>query len=144
MLVSIASILINYLAAWSLTRHTALGHAGLALATSGVSLFASLALFWILRGRMRGIHGRALVASTLKIGLASLVMGGAVMLVSAGTHNWLGVSRLQRLVELAVSIPLGVAVFGAVCRTLGVAELETATRALLSPLARRRTGLSQS
>jgi len=49
MLVSIASIAINFLAAWSLTHYTRLGHAGLALATSGVSLFASVALFWILR-----------------------------------------------------------------------------------------------
>ena len=138
MLVSLASILINYLVAWSMTRHTGLGHAGLALATSGVSLFASAALFWILRERMGGIHGRALLRSTLKIGLASGVMAAAIALASTGIQGWLGVSRLARLVELAISIPLGVAVFGAVCRVLRVAELETAGRALVEPLLRWR------
>jgi putative peptidoglycan lipid II flippase len=142
MLVSIASILINYLAAWSMTRHTTLGHAGLALATSGVSLFASLALFWILKERMGGIHGRALLSSTLKIGLASAVMGGMLLLISAGTHSWLGLSRLARLLDLAVSIPPGVAVFGATCRLLRVAELETAGRALTAPLTRWRSANS--
>ncbi|MGC9971684.1 MAG: murein biosynthesis integral membrane protein MurJ [Bryobacteraceae bacterium] len=138
MLVSIASIVINYLVAWSMTRHTSLGHAGLALATSGVALFASVALFWILRGRMGGIHGRALLRSTLKIGLASAIMGGAIALASTGIQGWLGVSRLARLAELAISIPLGVAVFGTVCRVLRVAELETAGRALIEPLLRWR------
>ena len=138
MLVSIASIAINFLAAWSLTHYTRLGHAGLALATSGVSLFASVALFWILRERIAGIHGRALLRSTWKIALASAVMGAAIALASSGIQGWLGVSRLARLVELGVAIPLGVAVFGAVCRALRVAELETAGRALVEPLARWR------
>jgi putative peptidoglycan lipid II flippase len=138
MLVSIASIAINFLVAWSLTHHTRLGHAGLALATSGVSLFASVALFWTLRERIAGIHGRALLRSAWKIGLASAVMGAAIALASGGIQGWLGVSRLARLVELGVAIPLGVAVFGAVCRVLRVAELETAGRALVEPLARWR------
>jgi putative peptidoglycan lipid II flippase len=138
MLVSIASIVINYLVAWTMTRHTKMGHAGLALATSGVALFASVALFWILKERMGGIHGRALLRSTLKIGLASAIMGGAIALASTGIQGWLGVSRLARLAELAISIPLGVAVFGTACRILRVAELETAGRALIEPLVRWR------
>jgi putative peptidoglycan lipid II flippase len=138
MLVSIASIAINFAVAWSLTHYTRLGHAGLALATSGVSLFASVALFWILRERIAGIHGRDLLRSTWKIGLASAVMGAVIALASTGIQGWLGVSRLARLVELGVAIPLGVAVFGAACRALRVAELETAGRALVEPLARWR------
>jgi putative peptidoglycan lipid II flippase len=74
MLVSMASILINYLAAYSLTRWTTLRHAGLALATSGVALFGAIVLFGVLRSRLGGIHGRKLLKSTLKIGLASLIM----------------------------------------------------------------------
>ena len=69
MLVSIASILINYLAAYSLTRWTKLGHAGLALATSGVALFGAVVLFGVLRSRLGGIHVRRLLKSTLKIGV---------------------------------------------------------------------------
>jgi putative peptidoglycan lipid II flippase len=139
-LVSIVSILINFGVAWTLTHETSLGHAGLALATSGVSIFAALVLFWLIRERLGGIHGRALLASTLKIGLAALVMGAAVLLCRNGLQDWLGFTRFARLIELAVCIPLGVAVFGGLCRMFRVAELETASRALIAPLARWRAG----
>jgi hypothetical protein len=51
-------------------------------------------------------------------------------------EGWLGVGRLGRLVDLAVSIPLGMLVFYAGCRILRVSELELAARALRNPLAR--------
>jgi putative peptidoglycan lipid II flippase len=140
MLVSLASILINYLAAYSLTRWTTLGHAGLALATSGVALFGAVVLFWALRSRLAGIHGRRLLKSTLKIGLASLIMGVAIRASDIGFADWLGVSRLGRLVDLAISIPVGLAVFWAVCRVTKVPELESAGRALIAPLARAGAG----
>jgi putative peptidoglycan lipid II flippase len=136
MLVSLASILINYLAAYSLMRWTGLGPAGLALTTSGVALFASIALFLTLRARLGGIYGRQLWKSTVKIGLASLVMGAAIAATSRGLGNWLGVSRLARLADLAVSIPVGVGVYWAACRLARLPELETAGRALVAPLAR--------
>jgi len=137
MLVSMASIAINWGVAWTMTRRFGLGHAGLALATSVVSLFASVALFGAMRRRLGGIHGRALLRSTLKIALAAAVMAAVVALSRYGIRDWMGVSRLERAVELAVSIPLGVAVFAGVCRAAGVEELETAWRALMGPLMRR-------
>jgi putative peptidoglycan lipid II flippase len=136
MLVSLASILINYLVAFSLMRWTTLGHAGLALATSGVALFAAVALFWTLRERLGGIYGRRLFQSTCKIALASVAMGVAIEIASKGLEGWLGVSRLARLADLAVSIPVGAAVFWAACRAAKVPELESAGRALVAPLAR--------
>jgi putative peptidoglycan lipid II flippase len=135
-LVSLASILINFLVALTMLRLTRLGHAGLAVATSGVALFASITLFTVLRGRVRSIPGRKLLLSLLKITLASLVMGGAVALASNSIETWLGVTRWARLVELAISIPLGVAVFLGMCRAVKVEELEAAVRALPAPLAR--------
>ncbi len=138
MLVSMASILINYLAAYSLTRWTTLGHAGLALATSGVALFGAVVLFGVMRSRLGGIHGRKLLKSTLKIGLASLIMGVAIKASNIGFADWLGISRLGRLADLAVSIPVGTAVFWAVCRVVRVPELESAGRALIAPLVEGR------
>ncbi len=138
MLVSIASILINYLAAYSLTRWTKLGHAGLALATSGVALFGAVVLFAVLRSRLGGIHGRRLLKSMLKIALASLIMGVAIKASNIGFADWLGVSRLGRLTDVAVSIPVGTAVFWAVCRVARVPELESAGRALIAPLVEGR------
>jgi putative peptidoglycan lipid II flippase len=139
MLVSAASIGINYLAAWGLTRHEHMGQAGLALATSAVALFGSVTLFWILRGRLGGINGRALVNNVARICCACAVMAGAVALSTHAIGSWLGVSRLARLADLAVSIPLGIAVFCACCRAANVTELEEAGRLLGSPLAKWRS-----
>jgi hypothetical protein len=41
------------------------------------------------------------------------------------------------LIDLAISIPLGLLIFYAACRILRVSELELAARALADPLARR-------
>jgi putative peptidoglycan lipid II flippase len=142
MLVSLCSILINYGAASAMVRTGTLGHAGLALATSLVALFNFVALFWILRNRIGGIHGRALLRSVVQIVFASAVMGLAVTLSSRGIQAFLGERRLGHLADLAISIPIGVAAFYGVCKALKVAELDVAGRALISPaiqrLARRR------
>ena len=60
-------------------------------------------------------------------------MGGAVWFSSHGFQQWLGVSKLGRLVDLAISIPFGLIVFYGACRILRVAELDLATRALVEP-----------
>ncbi len=138
MLVSLGSILVNYVVAVTLTRWAGWGHTGLALATSAVTLFSSVALFWILRNRISGIHGRALAASIAKISLAAAIMGAAVAFASHTAGAWIGVSRLARLANLAVSVPLGIGVFYLVCRLIKVAEMEAAVRALSVPLARLR------
>jgi putative peptidoglycan lipid II flippase len=137
MLVSLLSIVVNYFTASLLFRHSGLGHAGLALSTAAVATFGGVALFVILRNRIGGIYGRNLIDSVWKIVAASAVMGAAVLLSSHGIEGWLGVSRLGRLVDLAVSIPLGLLVFYAACRALHVSELDLAARALADPIGRR-------
>jgi putative peptidoglycan lipid II flippase len=135
MLVSLASILINYGVAEAMVRSRTLGHAGLAIATSAVAVFGFAALLWILRQRIGGIHGRAMMKSVIEILFASAVMGAAVWLSSHAVALWLGMSRLARLADLAVSIPLGAAAYYAVCRMVRVPELEMAAAALIAPLA---------
>lgn len=137
MIVSLVSIAVNYFTASLLFGHSSLGHAGLALSTAAVATFGGVALFVILRKRVGGIYGRNLMDSVWKIVVASAVMGAAVLLSSHWIEGWLGADRLGRLVDLAVSIPLGLLVFYAACRALRVSELELATRALVNPLARR-------
>jgi len=137
MIVSLVSIGVNYITASVLLRNTSLSHAGLALSTSAVAIFGSVALFAILRSRIGGVYGRNLASSIWKITLASAVMGGAVFLSSRGIQAWLGISRLGRLVDLAISIPVGLLVFYSACRLLQVTELDLATRALAGPILRR-------
>ncbi len=137
MLVSIGSIAVNYASASTMIRLAGLRHAGLALSTSAVALFGFVILFAILRSRIGGIEGRALVAQLGKVSAASLAMAGVVALSSHAMAASLGVSRLARLADLALSIPLGLAVYYGVCRALGVSDIDMAVRAFTAPLRRR-------
>ncbi|MCS6954236.1 MAG: murein biosynthesis integral membrane protein MurJ [Bryobacteraceae bacterium] len=129
MWVSVGSIAVNYVVASTMVNRGWLGHAGLALATSAVALFGFLTLFWILRGRLRGIDGHRLAWSVVRISAASAVMGQVVDAARAGLEGWLGVSRMARLLNLAACIPLGVLCFWALCRIAEVPELDSAHRA---------------
>jgi putative peptidoglycan lipid II flippase len=137
MLVSLGSILVNYAAASTMIRVAGLGHAGLALSTSAVALFGFAILFLILRARIGGIHGRELGAQLAKVGAASLAMAAAVALSSHLAETYVGVSQWARLADLAVSIPLGLAVYYGVCRGLGVTDIDMAVRAFTAPIRRR-------
>ena len=137
MIVSVISILINYFTAVALIRYAGFGHAGLALATSAVALFGFVVLFAILRARIGGLYGRELAMGFAKVAVASAAMGGAVFLASRQMERWLGVSQMARRADLAVSMPLGVAVFYLVCRSMGVTDLDMAFQAVLAPLKRR-------
>lgn len=137
MYVSLASIFINIAAASSMVKLAGLGHLGLALSTSSVALFGSAVLFLVLRSRLQRIYGRQLFSSVWKIIIASLVMGAVCLVSSRSLQMGLGISKIARLADVAVSVSLGAAVFYAVCRTLRVAELEGAMNAVVLPLGRR-------
>jgi len=137
MIVSILSIAVNYATAATMLQAIGLGHAGLALSTSAVAIFGAVALFIILRNRIGGIYGRDLLNSVWRITAASLTMGGVVWTSSRFMQLWLGQSALAHLADLAVSIPLGLAVLYGACRLLRVSELELATRSIVNPLRRR-------
>jgi putative peptidoglycan lipid II flippase len=136
MIVSLVSIGINYASASTMLKVAGLGHAGLALSTSVVALVNFLALLWAIRGRIGGIHGRSLLLSTLKITAASALMGAICFASSHLFRGWLGVGKFARLADLAVSIPLGLAVFYAAARALRITELEAAAAAIAAPLRR--------
>jgi putative peptidoglycan lipid II flippase len=129
MVISLCSILINYLVASNMIHLGGLRHAGLALSTSLVALFNFLALFWILRKRINGIYGRNLLSSLLKTIAASAAMGALVFLSSRSIAAWLGIGRWGRLADLAVSLPLGLVVYYAAARLLKISELDLATQA---------------
>lgn len=137
MLVSLASIAVNLAAASSMVKLAGLGHLGLALSTSAVALFGSVALFLLLRKRIHRMEGHALASSITKILIASAAMGAICYLSSRGIHLKLGDRKLAQVVDLAISVPLGTAVYYVLCRALRVAELEAAWRALAAPLTRR-------
>ena len=128
MLVSVASIVLNYFAASYMSAW--FGFAGLALSTSATALFGAIVLFLLLRQRTQGVYGRDLMSSTLRIVAASVAMGVVVYASNAWITGHLPARRLTYLADLAVSVPLGVAVFYAACRALRVSELGLVARAI--------------
>ena len=140
MAVSLSSVLINFTVAYSVVQFAGFGHAGLALSTSTVAIFSSVALFIIMRKRIGGIYGRNLWRSFSRVTLASAVMGTVVWGTSHFIRATLGIGKAAQLLNLAIAIPLGIAVLWFACRALRIAELETAMNALAGPL-RRRMGM---
>jgi putative peptidoglycan lipid II flippase len=134
MLVSVASIAVNFAAAYGCVKWGGMGHAGLALSTAAVALFGAAVLLVLLNRRIGGIGLRKLVAGAVRIAAASALMGVVCRLSSAAMHAAAGAGRLGRLADVAVSIPLGAAVFYAAARALRVEELEAVRAACYTAL----------
>jgi len=129
-LVSVASIAMNLAAAYGLVRWARMGHAGLALSTSVVALAGAAALFALLRRRVAGLHGRTLAVTAAKISAAAALMGVVCRMSSAAIQAAAGGGRRGHLADVAVSIPLGVAVFYAAARALCIEEIEAVRKAI--------------
>ncbi len=131
MLVSLGSVIVNYALARTMVDVFHLGHAGLAISTSGIALFSSVTLFLLMRRRMGGLYGRLLWASLSKALAATLAMGIVVWLIVRAMGG------MPFLAQLGAAIPAGAIVFYLTARTLGVDELTMATDAMAGPLKRR-------
>jgi putative peptidoglycan lipid II flippase len=136
MYVSLSSIVINFAVSWLMITYTQFGHAGLALSTSVVALVNFVVLFAILRGRIGGIHGRSLFSNFVKVCVGSATMGLVVFFTNRFMISMVGSGLRGRLLDLLVSICLGLAVFYGVCRFLKVDALDLALRAAAGPLGR--------
>ncbi len=137
MLVSLCSIAVNYATANTMIRLAGLGHAGLALSTSAVALFGFFVLLLVMRRRIHGVNGGALLSSFLKITAASAVMSAVCWTVSYFLLRSLGHSRVAHLATLAIAVPLGGICFYFGCRLFKVTELDAARDAFAAPLMRR-------
>jgi putative peptidoglycan lipid II flippase len=122
--VSVASIAVNFAAAYGMVKWVGIGHAGLALSTASVAVFGAVVLLAVLQRRLAGIGLRKLAGSAAKITVSAVLMGAACKLSSVLVHSAMGAHRHAPLVDVAISIPLGVAVFYAAARLWGIEELE--------------------
>lgn len=137
MVISFSSILINLGTALVMIRYTDFGHASLALSTSAVAIFSSVALFAVMRKRVGGIYGRNLWRSFTQIVIASAVMAAVVWMSSHYIIGYGGTAKAARLADLVISIPLGLVVLYLCCRTMNVPEMNLAITSLAGPLSRR-------
>jgi putative peptidoglycan lipid II flippase len=124
MLVSMASVAVNFAASYGMVKWAGIGHAGLALSTASVAVFGALVLLAVLQRRLAGIGLRKLASSGGKIAVSAALMGAVCKLSSWLVHAAMGARSHVALVDVAISIPLGVAVFYGTARAWHVEELE--------------------
>ncbi len=141
MWVSLSSIVTNFAVAYTMVKVYNVGFWGLALSTSVVATVSFLVLFVVIRNRLQGVFGRRLFRSFLRICGAAAVMGLVCWLSSSAITASLGTRKLAYLVDVAVSVPLGLLAYAAACHLLGVAEIEAARHAVADPLKRILKGV---
>jgi putative peptidoglycan lipid II flippase len=126
MVVSVASMVLNFGLSWIFMEWLHLGHAGLALSISLIAIFTALALFELLRRRVGGIDGRRILSSAGRTCAASALM--AVTCLAAQRLH------LRHAWNVLVSVPLGTAVFYFAARVMRVPELEAVRAACYTAL----------
>jgi putative peptidoglycan lipid II flippase len=131
MMASLLSIVINYAVSKFTVDYLNIGHIGLALSISAVSIVNFALLFFFMRRRLNGIEGRALFSTFGKVTMAAAAMGAICWRVSHLIENNLGLDRLMaRLINVSASIAVGVVVFCLAAWLLKVYELTQLTGAL--------------
>jgi putative peptidoglycan lipid II flippase len=138
MFVSLAAVLVNGVAAFVMVRIAGYGHAGLALSASIVSTFSALALLFLLRPKIGGLHGRELLSGLAKIVVAASAMGVFCRGVVMASHALLGAGALARVADVIAGVPAGALSFYGIAAALKVPELANARAQVLRKL--RRAG----
>jgi putative peptidoglycan lipid II flippase len=123
MLVTLASVLVNAAGAYTMVNVLHLGHAGLALSLSLVSIFNVITLMALIRPRIGGIRGPEIALSFGKIALAAALMGLVCVLVVRSSPS--------RALHVLLGIPAGVAAFYAAASALHVPELAETRETIL-------------
>ncbi len=136
-ILGVIGMAVNILAMYALIGP--LAHGGLALATSIAAVVNMLLLFYKLRQRLGQMDGGAILRTTLKSFMASLLMAGVVWVWSEWLIQLIGVSKLPSLIVLLTGTAIGAAVFAGVAKLLKMEEFAQVMRLmnLKNPFARR-------
>ena len=136
MIIALCSILVNVAASYGFKiilvnygvtpeNPSGFGHVGVALATSSVALVNFFALALLMRRKIEGINGREIIASFLKIAVASAAMAAVCYASYYFLHRQFEARAfLFRIIEAIVPIALGGFVFFAAAKLLRVGEID--------------------
>lgn len=128
MLASVLSIVTYYIVASLSVRYFDFGHRGLALGIAAVAIVNSLFLLFFMWRKLGEIEGRSLLSSFSKVTLAAVVMGAICWLVSQQVESMFGTTSLKaRVLDVGVSVGLGMGVFFLIARLLRVGEITQLT-----------------
>jgi len=136
--VSLCTIALNIILNYLFIFRFGFDHRSLALSTS-CTLTANFTALFIILNRRVGNFGIGVIASVfIRITIASLLMGAACWWMSEQTATWLGTDTLlASLMQVGVSIALGLVVLYIACRLLRVREMDDAMRAVSERILRR-------
>jgi putative peptidoglycan lipid II flippase len=123
--VSVATVLLNAILNIVLVRW--IGYPGLACGTAFASLFNGALLLWLLRARLGGLDGRRMLVASVKIAIASVVMGIVAWQVdNAMTVLVPGEATVARLIRVSCAIGTALIVLGVAARALRIGEFADA------------------
>lgn len=127
LLVSFASMASNAFLNWLFVVSLGMDHRGLALATSITATLSFVGLWFLFRrrSRMGRLDTRKAAATLMKTLGASSVMGVAAFYTFRGLDEWFGhVAVWARLLQVGAATFVGLGVYLAGCRVLGVREMD--------------------
>ncbi len=103
-----------------------LGHGGLALATSIAATAHFILLVYLLRNKIGGIEGGAVVKSFIKVLIASAVMAAACYGLSVGAANYIDTSTSYgSFILVVVTAAVGTALYIGALKAMRAEELES-------------------
>ena len=133
--VSVATVIVN--AGLNIMLVRVMGFRGLALGTSIAALFNAALLMILLRRKLQGIEGGRVLASFLRILVASAAMGAAAAGVDIALGVWLpGPSLVLQIVRLSAAIGVALAVLAAGAHLLRIREFGQAVALVTRKLKR--------
>jgi putative peptidoglycan lipid II flippase len=135
--VSVLTVLTNLILNVMLVR--VLSFRGLALGTALAALFNAGALLWLLRSRLRGLDGHAIMIAAAKITAASMLMAVAARFTSnLLTGTFPGNAEWLRIVRVSCSIAAGVVTLAASAKLFRLEEFDDVWRQLFRRISPRR------
>lgn len=128
--ISVVAVLVN--AVLNVVLAELFGYRGLALGTSIAALFNAAGLLWLLRRRLDGLDDRRLLSSFSRIAMASVVMGGAALLIERLLSQWIaGDAFLSQALRLALTIGFALVVLATTAHVLRIREFREAIALVL-------------
>jgi putative peptidoglycan lipid II flippase len=128
--VSAAAVLVNVVLNVALAG--LLGYRGLALGTSIAALFNAAGLLWLLHRRLDGLDDRRILSSFSRIAIASIVMGGAALLMERVLSQWIGGETfLSQAFRLVLTIAFALVVLAVAAHILRIREFREAIALVL-------------
>jgi putative peptidoglycan lipid II flippase len=129
--VGIVTVLLNAALSVALVRGTTLAYRGLPLATSMAAIFNCVVLMLLLRQRLRGIDGRRLTSTIIRITIASMAMGATAFAADRTLSGALPDGRFtNEVLRLAIAIVSALGVLAASAFLLRIREFRLAFDAM--------------